>query len=173
MLVGVRGLSEVIPLDKVWRRVLQLAALAVVPCAVHAGWSVADAAPGKTGCILESDEIGLFDGYADTRLRLSVADGVLRVRTESNIDFSFNDVGLEVDGRGFIPADAVVDEKDVLFSSGMETLIDQFIHGRTATLYLRFWPTYPATQRYTARISLIGFTRAYNGYQACRNRQAS
>jgi hypothetical protein len=173
MLAGGRDLSGVIPLDNAWHRVLLLAALAVVPCAVHAGWTVADAVPGKTGCVLESEEITLFDGYADTRLRLSVAGGELRVRTESNIDFSFDDVGLEVDGRGFIPADAVVDEKDVLFSSGMETLIDRFIHGRTATLYLRFWPTYPVTQRYTTRVSLIGFTRAYNDYQACRNRQAS
>jgi hypothetical protein len=173
MLAGGRDLSGVIPLDNAWHRVLLVAALAVVPCAVHAGWTVADAIPGKTGCLLESGEISLFDGYADTRLRLSVAGGALRVRTESNIDFSFDDVGLEVDGSGFIPADAVVDEKDVLFSSGMETLIDKFIHGRTATLYLRFWPTYPVTQRYTARISLIGFTRAYHDYQACRDRQAS
>ena len=169
--MGGRNLSGVIPLNKVWRRALLLAALAVAPYAVHAGWTVADATPGNTGCVLETEEIGLFDGYADTRLRLSVADGVLRVRTESNIDFSFNDVGLEVDDRGFIPADAVVDEKDVLFSSGMEALIDQFIHGRAATLYLRFWPTYPATQRYTARISLIGFTRGYSDFQACHNRQ--
>jgi len=142
----------------------------VVPCAVHPGWTVVDGVPGKTECVLETDEISLFDGYADTRLRLSVADGVLRARTESNIDFSFEDVGLAVDGRDFIPADAVVDEKDVLFSSGMETVIDQFIHGRAVTVYLRFWPTYPATQRQEARISLIGFTRAYNDYKACRNR---
>jgi len=148
-----------------------VAALGSLPLAAQAGWTVTDAGAGKAGCVLESEEISLFDGYADTRLRLSVADGVLRVRTESNIDFSFDDVGLEVDGKGFIPADGVVDEKAVLFSSGMDTVIDQFIHGRTATLYLRFWPSYPATQRYTARISLIGFTRGYSDFQACRNGQ--
>jgi len=163
-------LPIIFPPEIAWRRVLLLATLTVVPCAAQAGWTVADDVPGKTGCVLETEEISLFDGYSDTRIRLSVADGVLRVRTESNIDYSFDDVGLAVDGRDFIPADAVVDEKDVLFSSGMETLIDQFIHGRAVTVYLRFWPTYPATQRYEARISLIGFTRAYNDYQDCRNR---
>jgi hypothetical protein len=171
MLLGGRNLSGVSSLDNVWRGARLLAALVIAPSAVHAGWTVAESPPGKAGCVLESEEISLFDGYADTRLRISVADGVLRVRTESNIDFSFDDVGLEVDGKGFIPADAVVDEKDVLFSSAMDTLIDQFIHGRRATLYLRFWPTYPATQRYTARISLIGFTRGYSDFQACRNGQ--
>jgi len=163
----------VIPLDNMWRRALVFAVLSAVAFATHAGWTVTDSAPGRTGCVLETEEISLFDGYTDTRLHLSMADGTLRVRTESNIDFSFNDVGLAVDDKDFIPADAVVDEKDVLFSTGMETVIDQFIHGRAVTMYLRFWPTYPATQRYPARISLIGFTRAYNDYQACGNRQPS
>ena len=138
--------------------------------AAHAGWSVVEAGPGRAGCALETGEITLFDGYADTRLRLSVADGSVRVRTESNIDAGFDDLGLAVDGRDFIPADDVVDEKDVLFSSGTDALIEQFIRGRAVTLYLRFWPTYPATQRYEVRVSLSGFTRAYNEYQACRSK---
>jgi len=161
----------VIPLDNVWCMTLLIAVLTVMPRPAHAGWAVADAAPGKTGCVLQTEEINLFDGYADTRLRLSLADGALRVRTESNIDFSFGDVGLEVDGKDFIPADAVVDEKDVLFSSGIEDVIDRFIRGQAVTVYLRFWPTYPATQRYATRISLIGFTRAYHDYQACHSMQ--
>ena len=126
-----------------------------------------------TGCILETEEISLFDGYQDTRLRLSLGDGALRVKTDSNIDLSFNDIGLAVDGKDFIAADAVVDEKDVLFSSGTGTVIDQFIRGRAVTVYLRFWPTYPATERYEARFSLTGFTRAYNDYRECRSKQSS
>ena len=149
------------------------ALLSAVTVAAHAGWSVADAAPGKTGCVLETEEISLFDGYADTRLRLSVTDAAVRVTTESNIDFGFGDVGLAVDDKDFIPADAVVDEKDVLFSSGTGAIIEQFIRGRAVTVYMRFWPTYPATQRYEARISLTGFTRAHNDYPACRSKQSS
>jgi hypothetical protein len=164
-----RDLSGMLPLELAWRRALMLAMLFAVPLAAHAGWTVVEADPGKTGCALETEEITLFDGYADTRLRLSVTDASVRVSTESNIDFSFNDVGLSVDGKVFIPADAVVDEKDVLFSSGVGGMIDQFIHGRVATVYLRFWPTYPATQRYEVHVSLNGFTRAYNDYQACRS----
>jgi hypothetical protein len=166
-------LSQVILLDYAWYRSLLLAVLTVVPCAANAGWSATDADPGKTGCFLETEEISLFDGYADTRLSLSVTDGAVRIRTESNIDFGFNDVGLAVDGKEFIPADAVVDEKDVLFSSATGVVIEQFIRGRAVTVYLRFWPTYPATQRYEARFSLAGFTRAYNDYQACRSRLSS
>jgi hypothetical protein len=166
-------LSGVFPLNTVMCAALMFAALGIVPHVTRAEWSVGDAAPGMTGCSLETQEISLFDGYSDTRARLSVADGALRVKTESNIDSGFNDVGLAVDGNTFIPADAVVDEKDALFSTGIDAVIDQFIRGNSVTVYLRFWPTYPATQRYEARFSLAGFTRAYNDYKACSSKKPS
>jgi hypothetical protein len=152
---------------------LIFAALGIIPHGTRAEWSVADAAPGMAGCGLETQEISLFDGYSDTRVRLSVADGALRVKTESNIDPGFNDLGMVVDGKTFMPADAVVDEKDVLFNSNIDAVIDQFIRGNHVTVYLRFWPTYPATQRYEARFSLAGFTRAYNDYKACSGTKSS
>lgn len=149
------------------------AALGSVPHITRAGWSVGDAHPGMKGCRLETQEISLFDGYSHTQVRLSVADGALRVKTESNIDPGFNDLGLTVDGKKFIPADSVVDEKDVLFSSDIDAVINQFIRGNSVTVYLRFWPTYPATQRYKARFSLAGFTRAYNDYKVCSGKNTS
>jgi len=155
----------------VLRETCLFVALCVLPLAAQAEWSVVDATSGNTGCTLETGEISLFDGYQDTRLWLSVADGELRVKTESNIDFGFNDVGLVVDGKDFMAADAVVDERQVLFNSGMDAVIEQFIRGHSVTVYLRFWPSYPATQRYKARFSLMGFTRAYKDYTACSTRR--
>ncbi len=149
------------------------ASLAVMPHAAHADWLVGDPAPGMTGCTLETEQISIFDGYSDTRLRLSMANSELRVKTESNIDTSFNDVGLAVDGKDFIPADGVVDEKNALFSTRVEAVTEQFIHGHSVTVYLRFWPTYPATQRYQVNFSLMGFTRAYNAYKACNGKLPS
>jgi len=146
---------------------LLLAALSAMSPAAQAGWSVAAAAPGQPGCVLQTEAVSLFDGYADTRLWLSVTDGAVRVRTDSNIDPGFGDLGMAVDGNALVPADRVADEKDVLFSTAASALIEQFIRGRAVTVYLRFWPTYPATQRFEARFSLIGFTRAYRDYQAC------
>ncbi len=166
-------MSGVFSLDTVWHRVLMFTALCIASLAANAKWSAGDTAPGITGCALETWEISLFDGYQDTRLRLSVADGEIRVKTESNIDLSFSDVGLAVDGKDFIPADAVVDETHVLFSSNTEGLLEQFIRGHSVTVYLRFWPSYPATQRYEARFSLMGFTRAHNTYKACRSKTPS
>lgn len=152
------------------RRALLFVVLCVAPLAAFAKWSVVDKVTGVKGCNLRTEEISLFDGYQETRLRLSVANGELRVKTESNIDVSFNDVGLAVDGKEFIAADGVADEKQVLFQSSADAIIEQFIRGRSVTVYLRFWPSYPATQRYQARFSLIGFTRAYNDYKICSDK---
>lgn len=166
-------MSRVYSLDTLWHKALMFAALSIASLAAYAGWSAVDSATGKTGCTLGTGYITLFDGYHDTQLRLSVTDKELRVETESNIDLSFSDVGLAVDGKDFIPADAVADEKHVLFNSDTGTVLEQFIRGQTVTVYLRFWPSYPATQRYEARFSLMGFTQAYNNYMACRNKMPS
>ena len=102
-------------------------------------------------------------------MKLSISDKGLLVRTESNIDPGFDDVGLAVDGADFLPADTVVDERHVLFSKDSDAIVEQFVRGRVVKVYLRFWPSYPATQRYEASFSLIGFTRAYRDYTQCRD----
>jgi hypothetical protein len=130
---------------------------------------VQSATQGQGGCVLESDEVSIFDGYNNTRLKLSLSAGKLLVVTNSNIDFGFNDTVLKVDRNEAIPADAVVDEKNVIFSAAIDPITRQFIRGRSTSVYLRFWPSYPPTGRYPASFSLIGFTRAYNEYQQCRN----
>ena len=147
-------------------RTVLLTVLCAAAATTRAEWTV-----GQTdGCVLETGKISIFDGYQDTRLKLSLTDAGLLVRTESNIDLSFDDVGLAVDGGDFIPADAVVDEQQVLFSKDSNTIIGQFMRGGSVKLYLRFWPTYPATQRYEASFSLIGFTRAHNNYRKCHDK---
>jgi hypothetical protein len=151
------------------RGALLFLVLGVLPFAARAEWSVVESVPGLAGCALETEEISLFDGYQDTRLKLRLGAGVLQARTDSNIDLSFDDVGLAVDDKDFVPADAVVDEQHIQFNAVDDALLEQFIRGRAVTLYLRFWPTYPATGRYEAGFSLIGFTRAYNRYKMCRN----
>jgi len=156
-----------------WRGPVLFAVLCVLSLGARAEWSVRESIPGVAGCVLETEEISLFDGYQDTRLKLRLGNGVLQVRTDSNIDLGFDDVGLAVDGKDFVPADVVVDEKHIQFNTVDEAFLEQFIRGRAVRLYLRFWPTYPATGRYEASFSLIGFTRAYHQYKTCRGKPAS
>jgi hypothetical protein len=134
----------------------------------HAEWQVVHVSGQPGRCQLGTDPVQMFDGYGDTKLALLLVGDALLVRTDSNVDLSFNDVGLKVDGKEFIAADAVADEKDIVFRSELESIVDQFIKGRRVTLYLRFWPTYPPTQLFQTQFSLIGFTKAYKEYQTCR-----
>ena len=158
-------MPRLIPLSMMLREPLLLTALCFVSATALAEWSVDQSG----GCALETGKISIFDGYQDTALNLSLTDTGLLVRTESNIDAGFADLGLVVDGGEFIPADAVINEQQVLFSKDSNAIIEQFVRGRSVKLYLRFWPSYPATQRFEARFSLIGFTRAYNDYRECRD----
>lgn len=140
-----------------------------VSTVVQAGWAVDEGTAGSAGCILETDRITMHDGYQDTRIRLNINEERLLVITESNIDSGFGDIALQVDARDTIPADTAVDERNVQFSSDIATIVEQFRKGNRARIYLRFWPSYPATQRYEAVFSLTGFTRAWNEFLNCNS----
>lgn len=143
-------------------------AFMATPPAAQADWSIHPGTANNPGCELETAKITLHDGYQDTRIRLNINDQRLLVITESNIDIGSGDAGLQVDGKAMIPPDTVVDEQNVEFSSNIATIVEQFRKGNTVRVHLRFWPSYPATQRYGAVFSLAGFTRAWDKYQACR-----
>ena len=131
---------------------------------VQAEWQVRDSA---SACVLETEDISLHDGYQDTRVRLNINDERLLVITGSNIDTGFEDTALQVDGRAVMPADAVEDEQNLRYDAHILSIIEQFKKGNRVRVYLRFWPSYPVTQRFDAVFSLAGFTRAWNEYTAC------
>jgi len=122
----------------------------------------------QSRCILESERKTLYDGYQDTEAFMRLDDKSLLVLTESNIDPNFSDVGLEVDGYGFIGMDKVSMEKRALFESEIAKIINQFKTGVTAKVQLRFWPTWPATKTYSVTFSLIGFREAYAASLRCK-----
>jgi hypothetical protein len=135
----------------------------------HADWNVRQAAAASTGCVLETTDIIMHDGYQDTWVRLNINAERLLVMTDSNIDTGFDDLALQVDGKALVQAGAAVDEKNLRFDSDMAAIIERFRKGNKVRVYLRFWPSYPATQRYAAVFSLTGFTRTWNEFMECRD----
>lgn len=138
--------------------------LLLATSAAQAEWLLHDSA---TACVLETNEITRPDGYQDTSVRLNINEQRLLVLTGSNVDTSFDDTALQVDGHAMMTAVAVEDEQNLRFDANMPALVEQFRKGNRVRIYMRFWPTYPATQRFEIGFSLAGFTRAWNDYMAC------
>jgi hypothetical protein len=141
--------------------------LLLSPMAVNADWKALKLPGNMNVCTLETENEKMPDGYSETKVKLRLTPDALVINTNSNIDLSFNDVGLVVDNKEFIPATDVRDEKNVVFSSDLDTIIQQFIKGLRVTLHIRYWPTYPTTNNFKISFSLIGFTKAYHEYESC------
>jgi len=155
--------------DSVMLKHICIIVLMLTPATAPAGWTVPPATAGSQGCVLETATITMHDGYQDTWVRLNINAERLLVVTDSNIDTGFGDTGLQVDGKAVITAAAVADEKNLRFDADMATIIEQFRKGNRVRIYLRFWPSYPATERYEAIFSLAGFTRAWKDYTECKD----
>ena len=140
----------------------------IAPMAVNADWNVLNPPGNSKGCVIETEDTRMPDGYSDTKVKLRLTPDALLVKTDSNIDLSFHDVGLVVDHKDFIIADDVMDEKNVVFNSKLGTIIEQFIKGLRVKLHMRYWPTYPETENFKTTFSLIGFTKAYQEYEFCK-----
>lgn len=153
-------------------------ALAVLVCIV-AGAAPAEAwrvqplpegQPGGARCVLQSARQAVFDGYQDTWAQIVVDDTTVRVTSASMLDPGDGDIGLSVDGGGFVPADDVVDGRTALFSTRYGVLIDDFKRGLRVRVQLRFWPTWPKTGTHAVAFGLIGFTRAHTQLADCGTR---
>jgi hypothetical protein len=114
-------------------------------------------------CAIRSAPVTVSDGYQDISAHLVVTPGAILVRTESPLDASFSDIGLEVDRNGFVPMDGVFQRLSAQFSKAYQELMQQFKKGRTVRVQLRFWPTWPVTGAHPVSFSLLGFTKAYDG----------
>ena len=113
-----------------------------------ADWSMLQGTAGGSGCAVETASITMHDGYQDTRIRLNINDQRLLVITESNIDNGFGDIGLQVEGSATIRAEAVADERNVLFTSNIPAIVEQLREGSSVSVPLRFWPSYPANRNW-------------------------
>jgi hypothetical protein len=134
-------------------------------------WTVkrpGEVVPGQGRCVLELTPMTVSDGYQEIQAAIVVRADAVLIRTESPLDTSFADIGVQVDAQTFIPMDAVEDRKVAVFTTQYARLIAQFKQGRKVRVQLRFWPTWPETGTHAVTFSLAGFSKAYAAMLACR-----
>jgi len=140
----------------------------LAPALAEAAWNAVvrpDPVTRQSRCLLVSDAVITTDGYDATPVFLVVDGANLRVITESELDDSFNDLRLEVDTEPPIQGSQIIHKKMVLvFDRDVPRLIERFRVGKQVAVHLRFWPTWPATQSFSVRFSLAGFSRAHDRF---------
>lgn len=147
--------------------------LALAPALADAAWTAVvrpDPVTRQSRCLLISEAQTTPDGYDSTPVFLALDNASLRVITESELDASFTDLRLVVDKEPPVHSTTVTHHKMLLvFDQELPKLIEQFRAGKQATVYLRFWPTWPATQSFPVSFNLAGFSKAYDRFtQGCQ-----
>lgn len=167
--------SIILPESIAWRWLTILVGLGggLAPTWVEAAWTATikpDPVARQSRCLLVSDTQTTPDGYDSTPVFLALDGASLRVVTESELDSSFADLQLVVDKEPPVRSDAITHHKMVLvFDQDLPKLIEQFRAGKQVTVYLRFWPTWPATQSFPVAFSLAGFSKAHDRFtQGCQ-----
>jgi len=129
-----------------------------------AAWSAAlkpDPLTRQPRCLVSSDPQSTPDGYDTTPVSLIFSGASLLVVTESELDVSFADLQLVIDKNPPIRSAQITRNKMVLvFDQNLPDLVEQLRTGRQAVVYLRFWPTWPATESFAIPFSLAGFSKA-------------
>jgi hypothetical protein len=135
-------------------------------------WSAAVTADPLTlqeRCLLRSDPQTSADGYGQTPVVIVLNGEALLVVTESQIDTSFGDIELAVDNKTALgKTRRVAKGKIAIFDQEVATIVNRFKTARSVTVWLRFWPTWPATQRFASRFTLKDFGKAYSEFERCR-----
>lgn len=115
----------------------------------------------QANCTLVTPKKIMNDGQGETEVWLELNKSSLLIKTKSDIDAEYKDIGIQVDDKAVIPFDSVENTTNALFTQSLNKVIEQFIAGKTTNVQLRFWPTWPTTGIKSQQFSLIGFTRAY------------
>jgi hypothetical protein len=134
-----------------------------------ADWQVDNIASGnKNYCVITSAKMPVDDGYQKVSAQIVVESNTVIVKTESELDPSFSDIGMRIGNRDFIPMDKVKQKKQAEFESNYAKIVQQFKDGREVTVQLRFWPTWPVTGTHSVSFSLMGFIKASDEAAKCK-----
>lgn len=156
-----------------WLAVLGVSGGLALTTAPAASWTAAvqpDPVTRQSRCLLSSESVVISAGHDDTTPVSLVFNGSsLLVVTQSDLDASFADLQLLVDKNPPIRSDKTAHKTILIFDQHLPDLVRQLREGRQATVYLRFWPTWPVTQLFPVNFSLVGFSKSHDAFgQNCQ-----
>jgi hypothetical protein len=139
-----------------------------LPRTLPGGW-VLDIRPDQLGserrCVLYSAKKPIFDGYENSWVRLQVTTDAIVVNTDSFVDRSYSGQGLRIDNGKLMPFMPALLNKKSTYTK--KPALAAMANGKTLTVSLGFWPTWPVTKTQSVSIDLSGFKGAYAALKAC------
>ena len=156
-----------------WAAVMVAGGLWITAGIAEAAWTAAikpDPITRQPRCLISSDPQTTPDGYDSTPVTLVFNGTTLLAITESELDESFADLQLVVDKEPPFRSTQLAHKKMTLvFDQDLPDLIRKLRIGKQAVVYLRFWPSWPATQLFPVPFSLAGFSKAHDSLtQGCQ-----
>lgn len=122
----------------------------------------------QSACLLVSAVEQSEDGQATTAVSLVYNGNLFMAKTESNIDLSYADLGLQVGKKKSHPIERLHKKTSAVFETQAPQIRDEFKKGLKAKLRLGFWPSWPKTRSYVIEFDLRGFTAAYEAFVHCQ-----
>jgi len=159
--------SNSIPLSDSVTAAAPLLQLKDLPLSLAGDWTLAANGAYANDCYLMSKDVKIRDGHGGGALRILVAAGKMLLISTSNIDMSYSDTGFSFDGGELLPLESLYSETAVLVENSYKALLTGMQSNSIMTVRLGFWPSWPVTKSYQARIEMTGFTPALKQLQAC------
>lgn len=139
-----------------------------LPRTLPGGW-VLDIRPDPLSkqqrCLLYSPKAPIHDGYDDSSIQLQVTNDAVVIKSDSNLDSSYPDQGLQVDQGALVPFATTPLSERVTYTEKPIQLA--MASGSKLQVSLGFWPTWPMTQTQSTVVDLAGFHGAYAALKAC------
>jgi hypothetical protein len=104
-------------------------------------------------CRLVSKHQKMDDGYDKTDIWTEILPDRIEVHTGSNIDLSYQGIGIQFDDSALVPVKGLVGKMGVDVPGHFS---DQVAGAKNMVIHLGFWPTWPKTQLQQVQIPLEG-----------------
>jgi len=121
----------------------------------------------KKECMILSEKMFIRDPQGITNLQFIITKNYLYIKTDSNIDSSYQNIGLRVDNSKTIRFDKVIKRNSVRFNNFKKRHSTLLNNGRKVRVTLGFWPTWPKTRTRSTAISLSGYNAAESKFNHC------
>lgn len=139
-----------------------LSSLEQLPITIDGHWTLAlHTKPGvKPVCALTQSVRSMPDGQGGTPLELILMRDQIRIATKSNIDITYPDDGLKIDGDPVVALDKVENESTAVIETDVTQIIERLRTARRMDVFLGFWPTWPVTETHRAVLKVDQFVKA-------------